>query len=259
MTLLIPSCARVIALLTEYEEGALGPFDWLGMKLHLALCPPCQVFLETFERAPALLRGAWSQAPTAGAEHALSGALSALREGRAPCGPQHHPAASDWSALGPDGDPLLALLLRVHLGYCKGCQAAHSGAEAIPPAKNPIEALRPYLPGASHWTWSRLGLGGGQVARLQEDPQSGAVLSLAKLQGGRSVPRHDHLGLEVSVLLCGGLQDGPAHLCPGDWITHEQGYRHGPEADPGSECLALVRVEGGVRFEGWRGLFGVVR
>ena len=31
MTLLVPSCADVIALLTDYEEGALGPFAWLGV------------------------------------------------------------------------------------------------------------------------------------------------------------------------------------------------------------------------------------
>jgi putative transcriptional regulator len=259
MTLLIPSCERVIALLTDYEEGSLGPFDWLGMKLHLALCPPCQGFLVTFERTPALLRRAWDDGPTPGAEHALSGALCALREGRAPRGPQHHPEPEAWGALGPGGDPLLALLLRVHLGYCEDCRGAHGEAEAILPGDDPMAALRPHLPPETHWVWTRRGLGGGQIARLRNDPRRGAVLSLAKLKGGRCVPRHDHVGPEASVLLCGGLQDGPAHLTPGDWITHAPGHRHGPEADPGGDCLALIHLEAGIRFEGWRGLFGTVR
>jgi len=259
MTLLIPSCERVVALLTEYEEGALGPLDWLGVKLHLALCPPCQGFLDTFGRAPALLRRAWDDAPTPVAEHALSGALSALREGHLPQGPRHHPEPGSWTALEPGGDPLLALLLRIHLGYCAGCRSARGEQAAIVLGKDPLAALESHLPAGFRWSWSSLGLGGGQVARLMRTADQGAVLSLAKLQGGRCVPRHDHLGPEVSLLLCGGLQDGPAHLAPGDWIAHDPGHLHAPEADPGGECLALVFLEGGIRFEGWRSLFGVVR
>ena len=264
MTFLIPNCERVTGLLTDYEEGALGPLDWLGIKLHLALCPPCQTFLDAFERTPALLRQAWGEeffpgAEQASAEQALAGALAALREGRLPCGPQHHPEPGAWGALAPGGDHLLALLLRVHLGHCGPCRETHGAGQAISLSQDPLEALRPHLPPETQWRWTRHGLGGGQVARLLEDPRSGAVLSLAKLEGGCAVPRHDHLGPEVSLLLCGGLQDGPAHLSPGDWIAHAPGHLHAPEADPRGECWALVHLEGGIRFEGWRGVFGVLR
>ena len=259
MTLLLPTCERVTALLTEYEEGALGPFDWLGMKLHLALCPPCQEFLDSFDRTPVLLRRVWDDRPTPVAEHALTGALAALREGRLPRGPQHHPEAEAWVALAVDGDPLLALLLRVHLGYCEACRTEHGETQAISLGKDPVAALAPHLPNGFRWSWSKLGLGGSQVARLLRAEDAGGAVSLAKLQGGRRVPRHDHLGPEVSLLLCGGLQDGPAHLTPGDWIAHDPGHLHAPLADPGGECLALVFLEGGIRFQGWRSLFGVLR
>ena len=257
MTILVPTCEQFTNLLTDYEEGALGPLDWLGMKLHLALCPPCQTFLRSFERTPALLRQAWDGAANAPAEHALASALAALREGRQPRGPQHHPEPEAWTALKDSDDLFTALLLRLHLGHCPSCRAAQGDELALTPtATDPLEALRPHLPAEARWRWSRIG--DGRIARVLSDARSGATLSLARLQGGGLVPRHDHLGAEVSVLLCGGLQDGPAHLGPGDWIAHGPGYLHAPEADPKGECWALVRLESGLRFEGWRGLFGVV-
>lgn len=253
MTFLIPTCERVTALLTDYEEGALGPLDWLGMKLHLTLCPPCQTFLDTFDRVPAMLRRAWDDEPTPVAEHALSGALAALREGRVPRGPQHHPDPEAWSALESGGDPLTALLLRIHLGHCESCRELQGGDRAIRLADEPLAALRPHLPPESQWRWIRRGLGGGRVAILREDTTTGASLNLACLPGGRSSPVHGHQGIECALVLCGALQDGPAHLRAGDWIAHSPGHLHGPTADPGGECWALIALERPVRFMGWRG------
>ncbi len=252
MTFLIPSCERVTNLLTAYEEGVLGPLDWLGLKLHLLLCPPCQTFLDSFERTPALLRQAWGDEPTPLAEQALSGALAALREGRIPLGPQHHPEPEAWSALEPGGDPLQSLLLRVHLGHCEPCREARGGDLAITLAGDPVEALRPHLPPDTHWRWIRHGLGGAQVAILQEDPITGASLNLVCLPGGRTSPLHDHQGLECALILCGALQDGPAHLRAGDWLAQHPGHLHGPTADPGEACWALISLERPVLFTGWR-------
>ena len=257
MTILIPTCERVTALLTDLEEGALGPLDWLGLKLHLILCPPCQAFLDAFERTPALLRQAWDDRPDSMAERALAGALTALREGRLPRGPQHHPEPEAWAALAPGGDPWKALLLRAHLGHCEGCRKTHGGDQAIAPATDPLETLRPHLPPEARWRWIRRGLGGGRVAVLQEDPVTGASLNLACFPGGRSTPVHDHPGFECALILTGALQDGPAHLRPGDWIAHDPGHIHGPTADPGAECWALVSLERPVRFTGWRGAIGL--
>ena len=259
MTFLIPTCERVTALLTAYEDGALGPLDWLGLKLHLALCPPCQTFLDSFERVPALLRRAWDdERPTPVAEHALSGALAALRAGHVPRGPQHHPAPEAWATLNAGGTGLPALLLRVHLGHCETCRETQGSEMAIPPTDEPLAALRPHLPPESQWRWVRRGLGGGRVAILQEDATTGASLNLACLPGGRRTPLHDHEGLECAQILCGALQDGPAHLHPGDWITHGPGHLHGPTADPGGECWALIALERPIRFTGWRGALRIL-
>ena len=262
MTLLMPTCAEVVGLLTEYEEGALGPLGWLGLKLHLSLCPPCRAFLDSFERTPDLLRKLWPEPPAPAAERALGGALAALRQGRIPRGPVHHPENEAWSALEPGGDPFKALLLRVHLGHCDSCRSQHPAGEAIP-ATGPsggdtLGLLRPHLPPENHWRWTRRGLGGAHVAQLLRDPATGATLNLARMPGGMSMPLHGHGGSELSLVLSGTLQDGPAHLGPGDWLTCGAGQQHGPTAGPGAECWALLRIEGGIRFTGWRRVLGAV-
>jgi putative transcriptional regulator len=257
MTVLIPTCEHVISLLTDYEDRALGPLDWLGVRLHLALCPPCQTVLEAFERTPVLLRRALDEAgATSAAESALAGALAALREGRVPRGPQHHPEPEAWAALDPGGDPLRAVLLRLHLGHCEACRNSRGGHQAIPPAEDPLEALRSHLPPEAQWHWIRHGLGGGRVAVIQQDTATGASLNLACLPGGRSTPVHTHEGLECALILSGALQDGPAHLHAGDWIAHDPGHLHGPTADPGGECWALISLDRPIRFMGWRGALG---
>ena len=256
MTVLIPTCERVLGLLTDYEDGALAPLDWLGVRLHLTLCPPCRTFLAAFAYTPALLRRILDDEATPAAERALAGALAAIRAGRVPQGPQYHPEAEAWADLDPGGDPLRAVLLRLHLGHCESCREGRSEHRAIPPSTDPLEALRPHLPPEAQWQWIRRGLGGGRVAVIQRDSSTGASLNLACLPGGRSTPVHTHQGLECALILCGALQDGPAHLRPGDWIAHDQGHLHGPTADPGGECWALIALERPVRFMGWRGTLG---
>lgn len=262
MTLFMPTCAEVVGLLTEYEEDALGPLDWFGVKLHLSLCPPCRAFLDSFQRTPELLRKLWPEPPAPAAERALGRALAALRQGRIPRGPVHHPEEDAWRALEPGGDALTALLLRVHLGHCDTCRSTRAAGEAIPPGgavgAGTLDFLRPHLPPEAHWHWTRQGLGGAQVARLLRDPLTGATLNLARMPGGMSMPVHSHGGLELSLVLSGTLQDGPAHLGPGDWIACGPGQQHGPTAGPGAECWALLRIEGGIRFTGWRRVLGAV-
>lgn len=259
MTLLMPTCAEAVALLTDYEEGGLRPLEWFGLKLHLGLCPPCRAFLASLRRTPSLVQHLCAGEPAAAepAERALSGVLAALRAGRPLRGPQHHPGEEAWDALGPGGDPLAALLLRIHLGQCAPCRERRGPEQALSLRGDAVAALRPFLAPERDWRWARLGLGGARVARVLENPATGASLSLARLPGGRRMPRHIHGGAELSLILEGGLQDGPAHLRPGDWSAQEAGSCHSPSADADG-CFALVRVEGGLRFSGWRRLLGKV-
>ena len=40
MTILVPTCEQFTSLLTDYEEGALGPLDWLGTVSYTHLTLP---------------------------------------------------------------------------------------------------------------------------------------------------------------------------------------------------------------------------
>lgn len=252
----IPTCEQVAARLTDLDEGALGFWSRAGVTLHLALCPPCRAFLRSFRRLPALLRTVLEEsAPDAG-ERALTRALAALREGRLPQGPEHHPEPQVWDILKADQDPLGALLLRFHLGQCGACRAVHGPDAALEPGgQGPLpDTLKTLLPPEHLWRWSTFGLKGGRAARLAYDRPARVALYLTELPPGLTWPAHQHGGLESSVVLSGGLQDGPAHLRPGDWISHQRDTEHAPRADQGGPCWVLARVKGGVRFKGWRRL-----
>lgn len=41
-----PQCRRVVEILTDYLEGALGVEDRVALEQHLLLCGPCAIYLE---------------------------------------------------------------------------------------------------------------------------------------------------------------------------------------------------------------------
>jgi putative transcriptional regulator len=157
------------------------------------------------------------------------------------------------------GDAFLTLLLRVHLGHCEACrQTQDTSLEPIVLALGtPPEALASFLPAEAPLRWLRWGMGGAHLAQVGQAPASGTLLYLAKLPAGRQAPSHEHRGQECSVILSGRLQDGPAHLYPGDWIRHGVGQWHSPVADPGEACWSLVHLDKPVRFLGWRRIFNL--
>ena len=44
------SCEQTNALLSDYADGLLGPWDRFRMKLHLLFCPDCRAILATLTR-----------------------------------------------------------------------------------------------------------------------------------------------------------------------------------------------------------------
>ena len=69
--------------------------------------------------------------------------------------------------------------------------------------------------------------------------------------GGR-IGRHDHLGLEWTVVLVGGFSDHNGLYQKGDYLRCESGDMHRPVATSDRECVCLVVHEGAVRFTGRR-------
>lgn len=116
------------------------------------------------------------------------------------------------------------------------------------------EAVTAELPGIRRpLRWLRTGLRGARLAILERDPQREITLALAHMPGGRIFPRHRHLGFEHAVVLAGGYEDERGEFTAGDFIVYEPGSEHGPQTLDGEDCWILFRLEGRVRFRGWRG------
>lgn len=180
------------------------------------------------------------------------------------------------------------LVLEAHLEHCGACRqrvgelAAPGGwwleqlpsaapspalwerlerSVAAPPAADPFAArlplplsLRQELAGGSRPRWWSLGLNGGRVAMLLEDAVSKSILCLGEMPGGRRFPRHEHLGFEQVTVLAGGYADERGESFAGDYVAYEPGSVHGPDTLDGDPCWTLFRLDGKVRFEGWRGV-----
>ena len=179
------------------------------------------------------------------------------------------------------------LVLEAHLELCADCRqrvgelAAPGGwwLEQLPPEAPPHElwemlqrqvaapppadpfaltlplpaSLRQELAGAPRPRWWSLGLNGGRVTVLFEDALSKSLLCLGEMPGGRRFPRHEHLGFEQVTVLAGGYADERGEFVAGDYQSYGPGTSHGPDTLDGDPCWTLFRLDGKVRFAGWRG------
>ncbi len=118
----------------------------------------------------------------------------------------------------------------------------------IPPAVRLELVVQP----RPRW-WAHL-LNGGRMAVLLDDPATGTQLCIGELPGGRRFPRHLHLGSEQATVLAGGYEDERGSFEAGDYVEYEPGSEHGPDTLDGDPCWILFRLQGKVRFRGWRGL-----
>jgi putative transcriptional regulator len=243
----LPRCRELSALMTDYLEGQLPLSKAWGIRLHLGLCPPCQAFADSLRALPGLFRRTLAQdeaSPLEAAHAALEGALARVGQPREPrLGPCCELPESVQSALrSGQADGPLRIMAEVH-------QVLVEDGPAAKPPFLPSKVL-PGLPPASAWRWSGPAPAGLRFARLlQEGP---ATLYLVRLGPEKTAPVHAHRGVEQTLLLQGGLEEGPRHFGPGAWSLQEPGSTHAPHATARG-CWALARVESGVDFAGWRG------
>jgi putative transcriptional regulator len=115
-------------------------------------------------------------------------------------------------------------------------------------------SLRQELAGQPPPRWWPLFLNGGRVTVLLEDPRTKSRLCLGEMPGGRRFQRHEHRGWEHATVLAGGYNDERGEFVSGDYQCYEPGTEHGPDTLDGDPCWTLFRLEGKVRFRGWRGL-----
>jgi anti-sigma factor RsiW len=53
-----PTCQSGVDVLMEYLEGALAPDVRAAVEEHVAGCPRCTAFVESYQQAPGILRRA---------------------------------------------------------------------------------------------------------------------------------------------------------------------------------------------------------
>ncbi len=98
--------------------------------------------------------------------------------------------------------------------------------------------LRRYL-GGKDW---KKAFGGFEEIRVDLHGD-GHRVSLLKLDPGKGLPVHRHVGTEYTIVLQGGYSDNTGNYGVGDFAVGPGPQEHQPIADPGPPCIALIVVE----------------
>jgi putative transcriptional regulator len=66
--------------------------------------------------------------------------------------------------------------------------------------------------------------------------------------------RHEHGAFEMTCVLEGGYARDGGHYGPGDFDFGDESISHEPHVDEDGDCVALVAMQGGLRWKGFWGL-----
>lgn len=75
--------------------------------------------------------------------------------------------------------------------------------------------------------------------------------SLLHIRAGGSVPRHQHRGDEITVVLQGSFSDNEDKYGVGDFIVRTPGEIHQPVASQDEDCLCLSTLDAPIRMSNW--------
>ena len=77
---------------------------------------------------------------------------------------------------------------------------------------------------------------------------------LLKSARSTKLMRHEHAALEMTCILEGGYARDGGHYGPGDFDFGDDSISHEPHIDDDGDCVALVAMQGGLRWKGFWGL-----
>jgi len=100
--------------------------------------------------------------------------------------------------------------------------------------------------------WKRLS-SSMEVAKLFTG-QSKFEVALHKICAGGVTPKHDHRGLEYTVVLKGSFSDEKSVYTQGDFIIREPGDVHQPMGAKNGECICLSAREAPIKLKSILGL-----
>jgi putative transcriptional regulator len=120
-------------------------------------------------------------------------------------------------------------------------RAASTGEEPHPGLRNAarLSALLDN-PEAGRWRFVLPGMAERRIEGVKDT-------SLIRLRAGRTVPEHDHEGLEVTLILAGAFADEYGEYGRGDLVIRDPSTRHRPQVPQGEDCICLAATIGVIR------------
>lgn len=85
--------------------------------------------------------------------------------------------------------------------------------------------------------------------------QSKFEVALHKICAGGATPKHDHRGVEYTVVLKGSFSDEKSVYTEGDFIVRNPGDVHQPMSAKNGECICLSAQEAPIRLTSFLGYF----
>ncbi|WP_262696242.1 ChrR family anti-sigma-E factor [Kordiimonas aquimaris] len=121
--------------------------------------------------------------------------------------------------------------------------------EHIMPTKAAPAPLVDYVRLTGHQPkWRVMGPGLRQAKLCKGE--NGERLWLLKAKGGTEMPKHDHNGQEMTLVLQGSYHVGETRFCVGDLeIAADHIKDHQPMIDEGEDCICLVVTEAPIKLK----------
>ncbi|HAQ36271.1 MAG: hypothetical protein CMF74_04350 [Maricaulis sp.] len=91
-------------------------------------------------------------------------------------------------------------------------------------------------------------LGGVSARKVKRLCEPGVDARLFRFEPGAAIPKHDHAGDELTLVLSGGFADENGIYHRGDVSTGRAGEPHQPMGLPGEPCICFAVSVGGYRF-----------
>lgn len=206
--------------LTDYAAGGL---DWgiaLVVAAHLQFCPICKHKVAKLNKVGGdLLATAQPNAPAAESFPQL---MARIREA------QPQPAAPVEETMA-------------------GAKPWH---KELPWASLPI-VVKKLLPQDKHLKWRFVNphLKKARLASGQRDYE----VALHRVAAGGAASRHNHRGLEITLVLQGSFSDQEGLYQQGDFLVRGPGQVHAPTATQNEDCLCLTLTEAPMVLTGFWG------
>jgi len=97
------------------------------------------------------------------------------------------------------------------------------------------------------WKWRGMGAYEYRVSDLEDE---GIVARLLRIEPGRAVPQHTHVGLEATLVLTGAYVDEAGRFGPGDLELANDDVDHKPVAERGETCICFAVTESPMKLTG---------